>query len=125
MDKKTNIGKERLNELLRDFQMSAAELCRRTGIPTSSMSRYLTGQSVPKQDSLKKIADALNVNPAWLMGYDINKEPEFDYWLEAERVLVEIEGLTPANIEKVKAFARKLKEIQDKEKELEELEENA
>lgn len=125
MDNKANIGKERLNELLRDFQMSAAELCRRTGIPTSSMSRYLTGQSVPKQDSLKRIADTLNVNPAWLMGYDINKEPEFDYWLEAERVLVEIEGLTPANIEKVKAFARKLKEIQDKEKELEEMEENA
>ena len=46
------------------------ELCERTGINRSSISTYWRGTSVPKQEHLEKIAQVLDVNPAWLMGYD-------------------------------------------------------
>ena len=46
------------------------ELCERTGINRSSISTYWRGTSVPKQEYLEKIAQVLDVNPAWLMGYD-------------------------------------------------------
>lgn len=115
MEERNIIGRNRLNEALRVRGMSAADLCRQTKIPTSSMSRYMTGHSVPKQNALAKMADALKVNPAWLMGYEVPMETEPDYWLEAERILIEIDTLTPTNIEKVKAYARKLKELQDME----------
>ena len=34
------------------------------------MSEYLTGKYEPKQDKIALIARALNVSPAWLMGFD-------------------------------------------------------
>ena len=47
------------------------ELCERTGINRSSISTYWRGTSIPKQEYLEKIAQVLDVNPAWLMGYDV------------------------------------------------------
>lgn len=115
MNERNEKGRFRLKEALTIRGINAAELSRRTGIPTSSISRYITGQSIPKQNPLALMAESLRVNPAWLMGYDVPMETEPDYWLEAERILVEIDKLTPTNIEKVKAYARKLKELQDME----------
>ena len=51
-------------------KMSQAELCEKTGIPKSAMSQYLSGAFQPKQKRTFLIAKALNVNEAWLMGFD-------------------------------------------------------
>lgn len=40
------IGRERLNHALRLRGKNAADMCRATGLTTSSVSRYLSGQSV-------------------------------------------------------------------------------
>ena len=50
--------------------MTAAELSRKSGIRASSISDYLTGKYEPKQDKIDQLAQALNVSPAWLMGYE-------------------------------------------------------
>ena len=51
--------------------MKQAELVELTGIGKSSISTYISGQYEPKQRNIYKIAKALNVNEAWLMGYDV------------------------------------------------------
>ena len=61
---------ERLREAMTLRQMKQADLCRATGIPKSAMSQYLSGAFLPKQDRLWALAHALQVNEAWLMGYD-------------------------------------------------------
>ena len=57
-----------------NLKISQAELVKRTGIGKSSISTYLTGEYEPKQKNLYKIALALNVNEAWLMGLDVPME---------------------------------------------------
>lgn len=54
--------------------LSQAELCRMTGIKKSAMSQYFNGGLVPRQDRTFLIARALNVNEAWLMGFDVPME---------------------------------------------------
>ena len=51
-----------------------AELCEITGIPKSAMSQYVSGKFAPKQTRIYLLAKALNVNEAWLMGYDVPME---------------------------------------------------
>lgn len=51
--------------------MKQSELCRQTNIPKSAMSQYIKGSFEPKQERIYKIALALNVSEAWLMGYDV------------------------------------------------------
>lgn len=112
MNERNEIGRKRLVEAMRLRDISSADLCRKTGLPTSSVSRYVTGHSVPKQNPLGKIAEALNVNPAWLMGYDVPMETEPDLQIEAEKILAMIENLSPENREQLKNYARFLYETQ-------------
>lgn len=46
------------------------ELCKKTSIPKSAMSQYMSGKFKPKQNRTYLIAKALNVNEAWLMGFE-------------------------------------------------------
>ena len=55
--------------------MKQSELCARTGIPKRAVSQYISGEFKPKQDRVFLIAQALNVDEAWLMGYDVPMEP--------------------------------------------------
>ena len=47
-----------------------------TEIDKSTMSQYVSGKYEPSQLRLELIARALNVNEAWLMGYDVPMERE-------------------------------------------------
>ena len=67
---KTATFAERLAEAMRVREVSQTELHNRTGINKSSISTYLKGTYEAKQDKVYKMARALNVSPAWLMGYD-------------------------------------------------------
>lgn len=51
-----------------------AELVALTGIGKSSISTYLAGEYEPKQRNIYKIAKALDVNEAWLMGEDVQMD---------------------------------------------------
>lgn len=61
----------RLVELMNYFGIKQSDLCKRTGLPKSAISMYVSGQRKPRQDKLTAIADAYNVDEAWLMGYDV------------------------------------------------------
>ena len=61
----------RISYALQLRNMKQSELCTKTGIPKSAMSQYISGAFEPKQDRVYKIAKALDVNEAWLMGFDV------------------------------------------------------
>ena len=62
---------DRLNILLLQKNLTKTELAKLCGINKSNITRYLSGQYEAKQDVIYTMASKLNVNPAWLMGYDV------------------------------------------------------
>ncbi len=65
---------DRLRMALNDKNMKQSELSEITGIGKSSISTYLSGEYLPKQRNIYKMAKALDVDEAWLMGEDVPKE---------------------------------------------------
>lgn len=66
----------RLKEALRITNTKQIELSRLSGIDKGTINNYLWGKYEPKQDKLNIISEALDVNPVWLMGYDVPMEKE-------------------------------------------------
>ena len=50
------------------------ELSRKTGISKTNISCYMSGKYEAKQDKLHALAQVLNVDEGWLMGYDVKQE---------------------------------------------------
>lgn len=62
------------NRLLQAMQIrntKAADLAKRTGLSKAQISQYTNGIYEAKQTALYKLAVALDVSEAWLMGYDV------------------------------------------------------
>lgn len=66
--------KDRIKEALEIRDMRQIELVEKTGIDKGQMSSYISGKYKPKQNNLHLIAEALSVDEAWLMGYDVPME---------------------------------------------------
>ena len=66
----------RLAFALAKRNIKQSELCKRTGIPKSAMSLYLSGAYEPKAERIRIISNALNINETWLLGYDVPMEQE-------------------------------------------------
>lgn len=62
---------ERLREAMTTAGKKQADLVRETGLDRGSISSYLSGKYEPKQKAIYKMAQALNVSEAWLLGYDV------------------------------------------------------
>ena len=54
--------------------MKQVDLVEKTGLGKSAISQYCSGVYEPKQRALYKLAKALDVSEAWLMGYDVGME---------------------------------------------------
>ena len=67
---------ERISKALSIRNIKQTELCEKTKIPKSALSQYITGAFEPKQDRLMLIAQALDVDPVWLMGFDVPMEKQ-------------------------------------------------
>ena len=65
---------QRLNEALEIRGLKRIELAERTGIHKATISNYCNGVNEPRADRIHKIAIALNVSEAWLLGYDVPME---------------------------------------------------
>lgn len=96
----------RLQEALRITGTKQIELSRLTQIDRGTINNYLTGKYEPKQDKLSIIADALNVDPVWLMGYDVPMEREKDTpdklkLTEGEKMLLDLFRQIPEEQQRV------------------------
>lgn len=75
---KAATSRERIKEILSYYKLSQAEFCRRTGLTSSALSNYLNGDREPRQDKVAAISDAFDLNPAWVMGYDVPMKRKLD-----------------------------------------------
>ena len=73
-DERINTFSERLNEYMTEYGVLSVDLAKQFGVSRSTISQYLKGTILPKRNRLVEIADALNINPLWLMGYDVPME---------------------------------------------------
>lgn len=85
----------RLKKALEIRGVTQAELVKRTGIGKSSISTYLSGEYEPKQKNTYKLAKALNINEAWLMGLDVDIERKNN-----------VKALTDKEFELLKSFSK-------------------
>lgn len=74
MDKTISTIAQRLREALTASGKKQADIVRETGLDRGAVSSYLSGKYEPKQKAIYKMAKALNVNEAWLMGFDVPME---------------------------------------------------
>lgn len=74
--------KDRLKKAMQLKNFKPVDLVEKTGIPKSAISQYMSGYAKPKQDRVYLIAKALNINEAWLLGYNVpmtQNTSEVDY----------------------------------------------
>jgi transcriptional regulator with XRE-family HTH domain len=81
-----SITSERLKQAISEANIKQVELCERTGISKGALSSYLSGRYDPKQNNIYILANVLDVNPAWLMGYNVPKRELHIRSLPAEPV---------------------------------------
>ena len=62
---------QRLLEAMNRKNMTAKQLSDKSGVSEPSISQYIHGLFAPRNKTAAKLADVLNVNPMWLMGFDV------------------------------------------------------
>lgn len=98
--------KDRLQEALSARNMTASELAVKSGINKGSISKYLKGTVTPKQTAIGCLASALDVSPAWLLGFDLTKDGK-------EPPAIDISRLSDINKEKIFAYYQALIDSQE------------
>lgn len=101
---KESVFAERFEAAIKAGNMTLTELSKKTGISVSLISRYKSGEVIPRRDKLLLISSALSVSPAYLTG-DSNGSEEKPSVIEdrgifAERFskVVKDSGLLPVEI---------------------------
>ena len=70
----------RLQKSLAASGLTASELSEKSGISKANISNYVNGVYIPKQDKCYLLAEALRVDPGWLMtGEEPTRPPEDGY----------------------------------------------
>lgn len=92
---------DRLKEALALRDITGAELGRRCGINKGTISRYVRGEVIPKQNTIYQISQALGVSPAWLLGFDVTVDG-------APVAEIDIDLLTDNNRELLLAYYKAL-----------------
>ena len=86
----------RIKKALSMRGMTQAELCRLSGVPKSPLSQYIKDTYEPREGRIRAMARVLDVDPLWLLGYDVaidgtKNTPELTEseraWLELYRAL--------------------------------------
>ena len=94
----------RLKNAMEIRNMKQSELVEKTSLDKTLISKYLSGITKAGQKKITLLANALNVNEIWLMGYDVpmNAEISFDnldiMQKTSKTITVPIYGVIPAGI---------------------------
>lgn len=75
---KNNLTAKRLSLALSNANMKPQELANRSGVSKASISQYLSGSHAPSNISSGKMGEILDVNPLWLMGFDVSMKNNID-----------------------------------------------
>lgn len=97
---KHEITAKRLRQAMDRADISAADLSRKANVGEASISQYLSGLHAPSNLTAGRLANVLEVSPVWLQGFDVPM---------TEKVVLELDGFTPAQIERIKEYAEFIK----------------
>lgn len=65
---------ERFSDLVKNSSIDVSKLAEMLGIKSkSTIYRYMNAEMAPKLTTVKYASEIFNVNPVWLMGYDVDK----------------------------------------------------
>ena len=92
---KNPITAQRLSTALSNANMIPQELANASGVSKASISQYLNGSHAPSNISSGKMAKVLNVNPVWLMGFDV---PIIEQVSSKRGVIINVLGRVAAGI---------------------------
>jgi len=114
-----NVVNERIIESINKSGLSLRDIEAKTGISHTSVMRYANGRSRIPIDKLIKIAEALRVNTAYLMGWIDDPNPNVDYHREIsspkDNEIVDIfKTLSEGSQEKVLEYALLLRQAHEK-----------
>lgn len=110
----------RLKQAMALRQKKQVDIVNETGINKGALSSYISGKYQPKQNNIYLIAEALEVNEAWLMGYDVPMERQSTAETEAtampETLAVQFEGdsFTAQELEEITQFIKFVKSKRNK-----------
>ena len=68
--------KDRIREAMELRELTQSELSEKAKIDKGQLSSYLSGKYKPRQRNIEALAKTLNVDEAWLMGFDSPMEPQ-------------------------------------------------
>lgn len=108
MSQKVSTFAKRLREALDERGMTQAVLAQMSGISKSSISRYLSGAWEGKQDAVYALSKALNVNEAWLMGYDVLMDRDAKHPGEMGYGILQHENQMVFHIQKIEEAIHKM-----------------
>ena len=109
--------KDRLYELMAKRGITQSDIVNRTGIPKSSVSMYVAGTRTPKQDKIAIIANAYNINPVWLMGFDVPMEKESNNAYELGEAMADIVTGSNEDMSEVMEYYSKISKLTKEQKE--------
>lgn len=78
--------RNRIKEGMKMRKINAAQLAKMSGVSEASISNYLNDKVKPKTNNIQKLASALEVNEAWLMGYDVDPDADYDGVFKSDEV---------------------------------------
>lgn len=93
--------KNRLRKALAIRNLKPIDLVEKTKIPKSAISQYMSGYAKPKQDRIFLISEALNINEAWLLGYDVPMERNAYYSKENNIDVSKYDNISPITTQKI------------------------
>lgn len=62
---------KRLQLALDMNRMRPVDLATKTGWTKGTISQYLSGRNIPRNDRIVQLSEILHVSPGWLLGYEV------------------------------------------------------
>ena len=82
---------KRMKEAMDIRNLKQVELVEKTKLNKSAISQYVSGKYEPKQVAIYELSHALDVNEAWLMGYDCPMQRcDFDSKINSKKLSEEV-----------------------------------
>ena len=92
---------ERLTNLIKENNVDISTLANKIGIKSkSTIYRYMNGEMVPKITTVKYLSEIFNVNPVWLMGYDVPMKLSN----KIDNKTIDLSDLSKSEIQEVKNY---------------------
>lgn len=95
---KNPITAKRLALALSNKNMIPQELANASGVSKASISQYLNGSHAPSNISSGKMAKILDVNPVWLMGFDVPMKEKVSSLPQRKGVPIPVYGRVAAGV---------------------------